>query len=154
MSGAEISTPIASLLQRFNDAWDSGDPERLQRAAAEAFAPGCPIGPPGEETMTIEALLPYWIEEQRVLNPMVHTIVNVIEGGGVCAWEYAWTAKHSGPLTVPDGRTFAPTGLELTNRAIGIARAGDDGRIASAEQLFSTYDDVILALEAATGTAA
>jgi hypothetical protein len=138
---------IMGLVEVFYDAWDSGDPGRMNEVVPQVFAHDAKIGRPEEPLTTIQDVLPLWLTEIEAWRPQEHIVTNVIKGERSACWEYRWIATHNGLLRTTDGREFPASGKTVENNAAIVAE-WDGSKITSFVPLFSNYQDIVRQLEA------
>lgn len=114
-----------AVLERFDEAINSGDLDRISQAIDEAFHPNVIISTPLPVDATgAEALKQVWAMLLRAFPDAHVTVEDVIEEGDKLAVRDTVTATHQGPYL-----GLAPTGKAVTYSEMFILRFAD-GRIA------------------------
>lgn len=128
-------------------AWDSGDSDRFEAVSRRIFAPDAELHPPGvdPQPVSLEEVLPRWLEELETWKPQVHEITHEVEQGNKAAWEYRWHATHARAIQ-RGGREIPATNRVFRNAAVAIGYANDEGKIFHIRGA-SNFHDIIRELE-------
>jgi hypothetical protein len=117
----------------------SADPERLERGVEDLFAPNARIAVgPSARVVRPSDLLPTWLSEIEAWTPQGYEILTSVDAGNAVAYEYLWSARHTGRLRLPDGREIEPTGITVVDRVAIFAR-WDGSRVTYCQSYFSRY---------------
>lgn len=116
MTSSSDVTLIDRIRDEFYPAWDGGDPTKFEDVSRSLFAANFETRRPGEPVLSLETVIPIWLEELAMWQPQRHEILTVIVQGNATAWEYFWEATH------------APTGKHFEHTACVMAR-WHDGKI-------------------------
>jgi hypothetical protein len=126
----------------------SADPERLERGVEDLFAPNARLAlVPSGRLVRVSDILPTWLAEMEAWTPQGYEILTVVDSGNAVAYEYRWSARHTGRLRLPDGRLIEPTGITVEDRVAIFAR-WDGSRVTYCESYFARYPAVLSDLAA------
>lgn len=129
VTSAQEATPAAdcavtseeeneALVQRWLDAWDSGDTAAFEGVLADDYVHGWAHG---QDSQGADAFLARYVEFTTAMTDFDTTVTSTVTDGDLIAVSWTTTATHSGPLygIEPTGKTLSWTGIVVFRIACG-----------------------------------